>query len=185
MPQPDLDLDNPPLVTARVQQSAPDFALASNMSWPGSEDSVAATSAGPEPTNALEAGRLDPPAAPAAMATTQASPPDLAGRDRSAERELLGLAVTMLRFVQHNPGCAVTVPRERYTDNFRRFTLELRRCYADVTTAVFAATVDLPLDLVEDWLCGGRRRVDPTTRNPASHARRPHAARLRSSAADP
>jgi hypothetical protein len=97
--------------------------------------------------------------------------PDVAGVDHGTG--LLGLAVAMLRFIQRNPGCAQTVPRERYTDGFRRFTLELRRCYADVPTAVFAATVDLPLDLVEDWLRGGRHRVDPTTRiRPATRGAR-------------
>lgn len=87
--------------------------------------------------------------------------PDVAGVDHGAE--LLGLAVAMLRFIQQNPGCAQSGTHERYTDGFWRFVLELRRRYADVTTAEFAATVDLPLDLVEDWLRGGRRRVDTPT----------------------
>lgn len=40
MPRPDLDLDIPPLVTARVLLAARDFALASGISWPGIEDAL-------------------------------------------------------------------------------------------------------------------------------------------------
>ena len=88
--------------------------------------------------------------------------PDVARVNHGAE--LFGLAIAMLRFIQQNPGCAQSGTHERYTDSFRQFVLELRRRYSDVTMVEFAATIDLPLDLVEDWLRGGRRRVDTTAR---------------------
>jgi hypothetical protein len=59
VPHPDLDLDIPPLVTARVRLAARHFALASGMSWPGSEDILAATGASPDEAHASEDARLD------------------------------------------------------------------------------------------------------------------------------
>ncbi len=87
---------------------------------------------------------------------------NVAGLDHGAD--LLGLALEMLRFITRNPGCAqVSGTRERYTDGFRRFVLELGWRYSEVTLAEFAATTDLPLDTVGDWLRGGRRDVDTST----------------------
>lgn len=109
----------------------------------------------------------------------------LAARRLDHGADLLGLAVETIRFIARNPGCAqVSGTRERYTDDFRQFVLELGWRYPDVTMAEFAASIDLPQGTVEDWLRGGRRDVDTTAREaPTSDARR--AARLRSSAADP
>ena len=99
----------------------------------------------------------------AVMAKRQTLPPDVAGLDYSAD--LTGLAFEMVRFIKRNPGCAqVSGTRERYTDGFRQFVLELRRRYLDVTMAEFAATIDLPQGTVEDWLRGGRGGVDTTAR---------------------
>jgi hypothetical protein len=50
--------------------------------------------------------------------------------------------------------------------------LELRRRYLDVTTAEFAATIDLPLDTAEDWLRGGHRGVDTIARAKVQRVRR-------------
>lgn len=105
------------------------------------------------------------------MANRQTPPPNVTGLDHSAD--LLGLAVEMIRFIQRNPGCAESGTRERYTDSFRRFVLELRWRYCDVMMAEFAATIDVPLETVEDWLRGGRRGVDAST-----HAARGARARL-------
>ena len=162
MPHPDLDLDIPPLVTAGVLLAARQFALASGISWPSIEDLLAATGANPEEAHEIEDALLDQLATLAVVAKQQTPPPNLAGWDHSVD--LIGLAVEMIRFIKQNPGCAQSGTRERYADCFRRFVVELRRRYFDVTTAEFAATIDLPLDTVEDWLGGGRRGVDTTAR---------------------
>lgn len=171
MPHPDLDLEIPPVVTASVLLAARQFALASGISWPSSEDILAATGVSAEEAHAIEDALLDQLAALAVMARRQTLPPDVAGLDHSAD--LTGLAFEMVRFIKRNPGCAqVSGTRERYTDGFRQFVLELRRRYLDVTTAEFAATIDLPFDTVEDWLRGGRRGVDMTARAKVRRVRR-------------
>jgi hypothetical protein len=176
VPHADLDLDIPPVVTASVLLAARQFALASGISWPASEDILAATGVSAEEAHEIEDALLDQLAALAVMVNRQTPPPDLAGEDHSAD--LLGLAIEMLRFIQHNPGCAQSDPHERYTDRFRQFVLELRRRYAEVTTAEFAASTDLPLGTVEDWLRGGRRGVDASTRVTYPRATRGVRARL-------
>jgi hypothetical protein len=176
VPRPDLDLEIPPLLTASVLLAARQFALASGISWPGIEDILAATGVSAEEAHAIEDALLDQLAALAVMETQQTPPPDLAGLDHSAD--FLELAVEMLRFIQRNPGCAQSGTRERYTDGFRRFVLELRRRYADVTTAEFAAAIDLPQGTVEDWLRGGRRDVDTTARTRYQRATRGARTRL-------
>ena len=184
MPRPDLDLEIPPLVTAGVLLAARQFALASGISWPDIEDILAATGASPEEAHEIEDALLDQLAALAVMANRQTPAPNEAGLDHSAD--LLGLAVEMVRFITQNPGCAQSGTCERYAEYFRRFVLELRQRYSDVTTAEFAAAIDLPLDTVEDWMRGGRRGVDTSTRATYQRATRgARAARLRSSAADP
>lgn len=170
MPHPDLDLDIPPLLTASVLLAARQFALASGISWPGIEDILAATGASPEEAHEIEDALLDQLAALAVMVNRQTPPKDLAGEDHSAD--LLGLAVEMIRFIQRNPGCAQSDPHERYTDCFRRFVLELRWRYCDVAIAEFAAAIDLPFDTVEDWLRGGRRGVEASTRAKDARATR-------------
>lgn len=112
------------------------------------------------------------------MANRQAPAPDLAGGEHSAD--LLGLAVEMVRFITRNPGCAQSQggTHERYTDGFRRFVLDLRRRYFDVTMAEFAAATDLPQSTVEDWLCGGRCGVAPSTRTTYERAPRGTPTRL-------
>lgn len=164
MPHPDLDLEIPPVVTASVLLAARRVALASGISWPGIEDLLAATgAASPEEAHAIEDALFDQLAALAVMAKRQPPAPDVAGLDHSAD--LTGLGVEMIRFIARNPGCAqVSGTRERYTDCFRQFVLELAWRYPDVTMAEFAAAIDLPLDTVEDWLRGGRRDVDTTAR---------------------
>lgn len=176
MPHPDLDLDIPPLVTASDLLAAHDFALAaSGISWPGIEDIVAVTGASPEEAHAIEDTLLDQPAA-AVMENRQTPPADVAGLDHGAE--LLGLAVEMVRFMKHNPGCAQSGTHERYTDGFRRFVVELGWRYPDMTTAEFAAAIDVPRETVEDWLRGGRRGVDASTRAKDARATRGARARL-------
>jgi hypothetical protein len=161
VPHPDLDLEIPPVVTASVLLAARQFALASGISWPSSENILAATGASPKEAHAIENALLDQLVALAVMVNRQTPLPDMTGLDHSAD--LLGLAVEMVRFIQRNPGCAESGTRERYADGFRGFVLQLRRRYCHVTTAEFAAAIDLPLETVEDWLRGGRRGVDAST----------------------
>lgn len=177
MPRPDLDLEIPPLVTASVLLAARHFALASGISWPGIEDILAATGVSPEEAHTIEDALVDQLVALAVMVNRQTPPPDMTGLDHSAD--LLGLAVEMVRFIQQNPGCAqVSGTRECYTDSFRQFVLELGWRYSDVTTAEFAAAIDLPLDTVENWLRGGRRDVDTSARATYQRATRGARARL-------
>ena len=150
MPQPDLDLDIPPVVTASVLLAARQFALAAGISWPASEDILAATGVSAEEAHAIEDALLDQLAALAVMAKRQTLPPDLAGLDHSSD--LTGLAFEMV--------------------GFRQFVLELRRRYLDVTMIEFAATIDLPLDTVEDWLRGGRHDVDTIAHAKVQRVRR-------------
>lgn len=176
MPHPDLDLDIPPLLTASVLLAARQFALASGISWPGIEDILAATGASPEEAHEIEDALLDQLAALAVMAKRQTRPPDLAGLDHSAD--LTGLAVETIRFLKRNPGCAQSGAREWYADCFQQFVLELRWRHADVATAEFAAAIDLPLDTLEDWLCGGHRNVHAPARATSPRATRGVRARL-------
>jgi hypothetical protein len=68
--------------------------------------------------------------------------------------ELVGIGIEMLQFIKRNPGCVQSGERgrDRYADGCRRFVLELRERHADVAATVFAATIDLPLGTLEDWL---------------------------------
>jgi hypothetical protein len=174
VPHPDLDLEIPPVVTASVLLAARQFALASGISWPSSEDILVATGVSAEEAHAIEDALLDQLSALAVMANTQAPPPDLASGAHSAER--LELTVEVIRFIAQNPGCAQSDPRERYADCFRRFVLELRERHPDVAAVEFAAAIDLPLGTLEDWLRGGRRDVDTTAH--AQHATRSARTRL-------
>lgn len=176
MPHPELDLDIPPLLTASVLLAARQFALASGISWPGIEDILAATGASPEEAHAIEDALLDQLVALAVMAKRQTPSPDLAGWDHYAD--LTGLAVETVRFLKRNPGCAQSGAREWYADCFRRFVVELRGRYFDVTTAEFAAAIDLPLDTLEDWLRGGHRDVHAPARATYPRATRGVRARL-------
>ena len=177
MPNPDLDLDIPPLAVASVLLAARQFALASGISWPGAEDILAATGVSPELAHEMEDELLDQLAAlaVAVRTETQTPPPDLTGADR--DTELAGIALETIRFIKQHPGCVHSGTREWYADCFWRFVIELRRRHPDVTTAEFAAAVDLPLATVENWLRGGRRDVGVSAR--VEHSRVPRGARGR------
>lgn len=66
--------------------------------------------------------------------------------------ESFGLGVEMIQFMKRHPGCVQSGARDRYTDGYRRFVLELRERRADVAATEFAAAIDLPLGTLEDWL---------------------------------
>jgi len=66
-----------------------------------------------------------------------------------------------------HPGCVHgQAHRQRYSDGFRGFTLELCELHRQVSLEAFAAAVHVPLGTLKDWLRGGRR----DTEAPAAHA---------------
>lgn len=59
----------------------------------------------------------------------------------------------VLRFVMRHPGCVdCGRERQRYSDGFRRFVLELRERHAQMTIENFALATEVPLGTVKDWL---------------------------------
>ncbi len=72
-----------------------------------------------------------------------------------------GLADQVLDFVMQHPGCVYTRGRrQRYSDSFRRFLLELCEQHRKVQLDAFATAVHLPLGTLKDWLRGGRQGTD-------------------------
>jgi len=76
-----------------------------------------------------------------------------------------GLADEVLDFVMQHPGCVYARGRrQRYSDSFRRFMLELCEQHREIKLEAFAAAVHVPLGTLKDWLRGGRQSADaPTT----------------------
>jgi hypothetical protein len=113
---------------------------------------LAAALAGVLPT--LTRGRGRPPATP------------------SAHKEAEGVAAltrTVLDYVMRHPGCVDRGPvRQRYSDDFRHFILELRGSHPDVGLEVFAQAVQVPLPTLKDWLRDPTPRpaVEPTVVGP-------------------
>lgn len=67
----------------------------------------------------------------------------------------------VLRFVMDHPGCAYARAQRRcYTDDFRRFVLELRERHAELPLPAFAEATEVPLGTLEDWLRPGRFEPD-------------------------
>lgn len=90
-----------------------------------------------------------------------------------------GLAETVLSFIMQHPGCVYGGGRrQRYSDPFRHFILELCEQHPDVALESFAAVVQVPLGTIKDWLRGGRKNTDapstsqdPTRTEPATPSR--------------
>ena len=73
----------------------------------------------------------------------------------------------VLSFVMRHPGCVHgQTCRQRYSDGFRGFILELCELHRQVSLEAFAAAVHVPLGTLKDWLRGGRQ----DTEAPAAHA---------------
>jgi len=66
--------------------------------------------------------------------------------DATRDSQLVAIARAGIRFVVRHPHCA------RNSDRYRRFVLELRKRYADVTTSEFADAIMLPIGTLEDWM---------------------------------
>jgi len=77
------------------------------------------------------------PPKPAATATTECEP----------------LARAVLGYVMAHPGCVQRgAARQRYSDGFRRFVVELHAEHATVEIETFAKATCLPLGTLKDWL---------------------------------
>jgi len=59
----------------------------------------------------------------------------------------------MLRYLRSHPGaCSAGPVRQHYSDDLRRFVLDLRRRYASVPLPDFALAIQIPTDTLTDWL---------------------------------
>lgn len=139
----------PPLVTAGVLLAARSLSVPHGVPQPSVGEILRRTGAtrsrAYEIKDALEAV-LPALARPPGRPRVEPAP------DAANEPKLVGIAVEMIQFMKRNPGCVQGGARDRYSDCFRRFVLELRERHAAVAAAEFAATIDLPLGTLEDWL---------------------------------
>jgi len=71
------------------------------------------------------------------------------------------LALEVLQFVMKHPGC-VDGGEERsfYSDDFRRFVLELRDQHTDIDLDSFCRAISMPLGTVEDWIRNAEAQLD-------------------------
>jgi hypothetical protein len=76
-----------------------------------------------------------------------------------ASRRRYDLAGEVLRFMMANPYGLYRKDGREYccNDAFRRLLRELRERYADIDLEDFAATIQVPLDTLADWLESGTR----------------------------
>lgn len=67
----------------------------------------------------------------------------------------------VLGYVMEHPGCVDRGgTRQRYSDDFRHFVLQLRTCHAAIDLEPFAMAVGMPVGTLKDWL---RDRSEPGT----------------------
>lgn len=90
------------------------------------------------------------------------------GRPRAEPQpavDISGLADKVLDFVIQHPGCVYgRGQRQRYSDSFRHFLLELCAQRSEISLEAFATAVHVPLGTLKDWLRGGRASTDaPST----------------------
>lgn len=72
------------------------------------------------------------------------------------------LSRTGLSFSHRHPGCVTTVAgRQRYSDDYRRFVLDLAGKHREVPVPEFARALVVPLGTLRDWLEGGVRETTP------------------------
>jgi hypothetical protein len=71
------------------------------------------------------------------------------------------VADKVLDFVMQHPGCVYgRGKRQRYSDSFRRFLLELCEQHREIPLQSFATAVHVPLGTLKDWLRGGLQGTD-------------------------
>ncbi|MDH5247326.1 MAG: hypothetical protein OEW98_12780, partial [Betaproteobacteria bacterium] len=91
-------------------------------------------------------------------------PPGVAAPPPESTSATLTRAV--LAYVMHHPGCVQAGPvRQRYSDGFRRYVLDLRAEHAALDVEAFAAAIEVPLGTLKDWL-----REPTTTATPVVQA---------------
>ena len=131
------------------------LAVVHGLPWPSVDEIFAATRANREHAREIADAIL------AALPALEPSPNPPCG-DPAAARLLRfeALAREALHFVMRHPGCAQSGAPARYSAGYRRFVIELRKRYADLTASEFAETIVLPLGTLEDWLRGVRRAAD-------------------------
>jgi hypothetical protein len=151
--------DPPPLVLAGLMLSSRGHAVSRGLVQPSVDEILAAT-------NATRSRAYEVKAQIDALLQTLARPP---GRPRverpsapTMDPALVGLLGEVFDYVVQHPGCVQGGQRVRYSDDYRRFVLELRERHADVAAAEFAAAIRLPLGTLEDWLrCARPAVVEP------------------------
>jgi len=80
-----------------------------------------------------------------------------------------------LMYVMAHPGCVDRgAERNRYSDGFRRFALELREEHASVALDVFACAVGVPLGTLKDWLRHSPRAANANDEPQSSTAAIPY-----------
>jgi len=75
------------------------------------------------------------------------------GRPSGASTDSSALTRAVLGYVMSHPGCVHGgAVRQRYSDGFRRFVVELRAEHAAVEIEAFADATALPFGTLKDWL---------------------------------
>lgn len=130
-------------MTAGLLLAAREIATSRGLPWSSVDEIIAATNA--DRTSAHEIA--DALIARLAAFTPSPSPPRGEPEpDATRDSQLVAIARAGIRFVVRHPHCA------RNSDRYRRFVLELRKRYADVTTSEFADAIMLPIGTLEDWM---------------------------------
>jgi transposase-like protein len=76
--------------------------------------------------------------------------------------DIAELSQQTVRFIADHPGAMCGgAARRRYSDDFRRFVLELCEQHRELDLAAIAEAVCVPLGTLKDWLRGGRAQTDP------------------------
>ncbi len=81
--------------------------------------------------------------------------------ERPPQEETTSVTDQVLSFVMQHPGSVYQhAQRNRYSDGFRCFILELCELHRQVSLEAFARAVKVPLGTLKDWLRGGRKDTD-------------------------
>lgn len=132
-------------MTAGLLLAAREIAISRGLPWSSVDEIFAATNANRASAHELADALM------ARLAALKPSPSPPRGEpDAARESHLVAIARAAIRFVVRHPNCA------RNSDRYRRFVIELRKRYADVTTSEFADAIMLPLGTLEDWMQGTR-----------------------------
>ncbi|MCP3884489.1 MAG: transposase family protein [Propionibacteriaceae bacterium] len=96
----------------------------------------------------------------------------------TADGELTG---AVLKYVMAHPGCVCAgSSRRRYSDDFRRFVLELREQHPDLDRDAVSQATQVPLPTLKEWLRGGSSANTEATEEKKTHT----AKRLRAQSSD-